>query len=153
MGAQLHIRATRDSALNLSFLNQRNLHFLATLNHTRFYTTPTMCLATYFLRGFFSVSIVLNCVCRLTLTGTALDWKCVGRRRYRRWNSFLWRSVVSSGDPYILGLCVNNRLSVQLSVCVHNSTKTWQLRETTLPSVVALSKSCCLCVGVLTGVV
>ena len=98
----MHLRANRDSTLNLNFLNQRTLPFLATLNHTGFYTTPTMCLSPIF----FSVSLVLNCVCRITLTGSALDWKCVGRRRYGQWDSFLRRTVESAGDSFILGLFV-----------------------------------------------
>ena len=98
----MHIKTNRDFTLNLSFLNQKTLHFLATLNHTGFYTTPTTCLSPIF----FSVSLVLNCVCRITLTGSALDWKCVGRRRYGRWNSFLRRTVVSARDSYILEIFV-----------------------------------------------
>jgi len=69
MGAQMHIRTNRDSTLNLSFLNQRTLHFLATLNHTEFYTTPTMCFVTHF----------LQCVTRVELRMPHnLDYKCSG---------------------------------------------------------------------------
>ena len=102
MRAQMHLRANRDSTLNLSFLNQRTLHFLATLNHTGFYTTPKMCLSPIF----FSVLLVLDCVCRVTLAGSALDWKCVGRRIYGRWNSLLHRNIASAWDSYILGIFV-----------------------------------------------
>jgi len=65
----MHNRANRDSALNLNFLIQRTLHFLATLNHTGCYTTPAMCFVTYFLR----------CVNRVELRMPRnLDWKCSG---------------------------------------------------------------------------
>ena len=65
----MHIRTNRDSTLNLSFLNQRTLHFLATLNHTGFYTTPTMCFVTYF----------LQCITRVELRMPRnIDLKCSG---------------------------------------------------------------------------